>query len=81
MIGVNPAIDSIESVTRIAAALRDLLDRFGIPTCPACSPTSTQMEALNRGAPLDIVFQSIAGTEATNRQFGVTTALLKEAVR
>jgi ethanolamine ammonia-lyase large subunit len=80
LIGVNPAIDSVESVTRIAAALRDLLDRFAIPTCTCVlAHVTTQMEALNRGAPLDIMFQSIAGTEATNRQFGVTAALLKEA--
>src|SRR5208282_1777391 len=54
--------------------------RFGIPmqSCVLAHIT-TQMAALERGAPVDLLFQSIAGTEAANRSFGVNLALLKEA--
>lgn len=80
LIGVNPAMDSVESITRIANAVRELIDKHDIPTCTSVlSHVSTQMEALRKGAPLDILFQSIAGTESTNRQFGINVSMLKEA--
>jgi ethanolamine ammonia-lyase large subunit len=80
LIGVNPAIDSVESVTRIAAAISDTIDRFQIPTCTCVlAHVGTQMKAVRAGARLDIIFQSIAGTEKTNKQFGITAAMLKDA--
>ncbi len=80
VIGVNPATDSLAAV----AALLDMLDRirahYQIPTqiCVLAHVT-TQMQALAKGAPIDLVFQSIAGTEAANTSFGVNLALLDEA--
>jgi ethanolamine ammonia-lyase large subunit len=80
VIGVNPATDSLAAV----AALLEMLDRirahYQIPTqiCVLAHVT-TQMQALARGAPIDLVFQSIAGTEAANTSFGVNLSLLEEA--
>ena len=80
VIGINPATDS----PRTVAALLDLLDRirlgWEIPmqSCVLAHLT-TQLEALRAGAPVDLVFQSIAGTEAANSAFGVTLSLLAEA--
>lgn len=80
VIGVNPASDNVATV----AALLEMLDRirahYRIPTqiCVLAHVT-TQMQALGRGAPVDLMFQSIAGTEAANRSFGVNLALLDEA--
>ncbi len=80
LIGVNPAIDGVESVKRIAVLLTDLIHRFEIPTVTCVlAHISTQMEAVKNGAPLDILFQSIAGNQKTNSQFGVNAAMLKEA--
>jgi ethanolamine ammonia-lyase large subunit len=80
VIGVNPASDDLATIE----ALLRMLDRVRVtleaPTqvCVLAHVT-TQMEALGRGAPVDLVFQSIAGTEAANRAFGVNLALLDEA--
>lgn len=80
LIGINPAIDSVDSVTRIAKATQELIQRHDIPTVNCVlAHISTQMEAVKKGAPLDIVFQSIAGNEKTNRHFGVSIAMLKDA--
>ncbi len=80
LIGVNPAIDGVESVKRIANLLADLVARFEIPTVTCIlAHISTQMEAVKNGAPLDILFQSIAGTQKTNTQFGVNAQMLHEA--
>jgi ethanolamine ammonia-lyase large subunit len=80
VIGVNPAQDSVPSVTAILRMLDELRGRFEIPTqiCVLAHVT-TQMEALRQGAPFDLMFQSIAGTEAANRSFGIDLALLDEA--
>lgn len=80
VIGVNPAADDVagvEALLRMLDRVREMLD---IPTqiCVLAHVTA-QMEALRRGAPVDLVFQSIAGTEAANRSFGVNLALLDEA--
>jgi ethanolamine ammonia-lyase large subunit len=80
VIGINPVTDSPKIVTNLLKMLDDLINRFEIPT-QSCvlAHITTQLKALERGAPLDLVFQSIAGTEATNRSFGVNLALLAEA--
>ncbi|OLP57756.1 ethanolamine ammonia-lyase [Xaviernesmea oryzae] len=80
VIGINPATDNVEACIRLFVMLDDLRQRFDIPT-QSCvlSHVTTSIEAIERGAPLDLVFQSIAGTEAANQGFGVTLALLKEA--
>jgi ethanolamine ammonia-lyase large subunit len=80
LIGINPAIDSEENIIRLGEAISNLIDRFSIPTC-ACvlAHITTQMKALKKGAKVDILFQSLAGTEKANRHFGVNATLLKEA--
>lgn len=80
VIGVNPASDSIDAVITLLEMLDRVIDRYAIPT-QSCVLThvTTQLEAIQRGAPLDLVFQSIAGTEAANASFGIDLALLQEA--
>ena len=79
VIGINPATDSIAAVTALIEMLDGIIARYGIPT-QSCVLThvTTSIEAINRGAPIDLVFQSVAGTEAANKSFGITLALLKE---
>ena len=73
VIGVNPAGDAIENVVALEHALHDLIGAVGAPT-QSCvlAHFTTQLAALERGAPVDLLFQSIGGTEATNAGFGVT---------
>jgi ethanolamine ammonia-lyase large subunit len=80
VIGVNPATDNLGSVESLLLMLDRIRERYEIPTqiCVLAHVT-TQMQALRRGAPIDLVFQSIAGTEAANSSFGVDLALLDEA--
>jgi len=79
VIGVNPASDSVETVGAILRALARLIDTYGVPTQSCClAHISTQLEAMRQGAPVDLLFQSIAGTEAANRSFGVTLQMLRE---
>src|SRR5580700_9275762 len=79
MIGVNPASDSVETVGAILRALARLIDAYGVPTQACClAHITTQLEAMKQGAPVDLLFQSVAGTEAANRSFGVTLQLLRE---
>lgn len=80
VIGVNPATDNIDAVMRVLEMLDTVRDRFAIPT-QSCvlSHVTTTMLAMDRGAPVDLVFQSIGGTEAVNTSFGVSLALLKDA--
>jgi ethanolamine ammonia-lyase large subunit len=80
VIGINPVSDSIRSVVDLLHLVDAARLRFGIPTqsCVLAHVTA-QMEAMRRGAPVDLVFQSIGGTEGTNRSFGVSLALLDEA--
>src|SRR6185503_14485065 len=79
VIGVNPANDDVRSVETLLRTLDRMRETLDIPTqiCVLAHVT-TQMDALRRGAPVDLVFQSIAGTEAANRSFGVNLALLDE---
>ena len=80
VIGVNPASDSVATVEAILHMLDQIRERYEIPTqiCVLAHVT-TQLQALRRGAPVDLVFQSIAGTEAANFSFGVNLRLLDEA--
>lgn len=80
VIGINPATDSVEAVVRLLGMLDSLIARFEIPT-QSCvlAHVTTQLAAIERGAPVDLVFQSIAGTEAANASFGINLKLLQEA--
>jgi ethanolamine ammonia-lyase large subunit len=80
VIGINPATDSPRNVERLLHLLDDIISRHEIPTqsCVLAHVTTT-LELMRRGAPVDLVFQSIAGTEAANRSFGINLALLAEA--
>ena len=79
VIGVNPATESVESVAAILRALDRLIERCEAPTQHCClAHITTQLACLDVGAPIDLLFQSIAGTEAANASFGVTVELLRE---
>jgi ethanolamine ammonia-lyase large subunit len=80
VIGINPAGDNVAVTSRLLRLVDALRQRFRIPvqSCVLAHIT-TQMGALEAGAPVDLLFQSIAGTEAANRSFGVTLSLLDEA--
>ncbi len=80
VIGINPVSDNLESVETLLRLLDHVRESYGIPT-QSCvlSHVTTTMDAMRRGAPVDLVFQSIAGTEAANASFGVNIAMLREA--
>jgi ethanolamine ammonia-lyase large subunit len=79
VIGVNPATDSVETVSAILGALNRLVNAYEIPTQTCClAHITTQLAALDRGVPVDLLFQSVAGTEAANRSFGITLTMLRE---
>jgi ethanolamine ammonia-lyase large subunit len=80
VIGINPASDSVESAITLLRLIDLLRLKYSIPiqSCVLAHVT-TQIEAIRRGAPVDLVFQSIAGTQAANTSFGVNLALLDEA--
>ncbi len=80
VIGINPASDSMAALTTLWQMLDDLIGRFAIPT-QSCVLThvSSQIRAIEMGAPVDLVFQSVAGTEAANAGFGINLAMLREA--
>jgi ethanolamine ammonia-lyase large subunit len=79
VIGVNPVSESVEATESILRALERLIDAYEIPTQACClAHITTQLEAMNRGAPVDLLFQSVAGTEAANASFGVSLAMLRE---
>ena len=80
VIGVNPATDNLETTIRVLELLDAVRDRYAIPT-QSCvlAHVTTSLLAIERGAPVDLVFQSIGGTEGVNRSFGVDLALLAEA--
>jgi ethanolamine ammonia-lyase large subunit len=79
VIGVNPATESVDTVSAILRGLDRLIAAAGVPTqhCVLAHIT-TQLGCLDRGAPVDLLFQSVAGTEAANRSFGIDLALLRE---
>lgn len=80
VIGINPVDDGVESVSRLLHATHNFMREWDIPTqnCILAHVT-TQMKAIEKGAPADLIFQSIAGSEKGNRAFGVTVNILKEA--
>ncbi|MDD3650448.1 ethanolamine ammonia-lyase subunit EutB [Immundisolibacter sp.] len=80
VVGINPAGDSLATMHGLWQMLDELRTRFDIPM-QSCVLThvTTQIKAIEQGAPVDLVFQSIAGTEAANASFGVSLALLREA--
>ncbi|MDR3496500.1 MAG: ethanolamine ammonia-lyase subunit EutB [Ancalomicrobiaceae bacterium] len=80
VVGVNPATDRLEDYIRIVTLLDDIRLKLDAPTQSCClGHVTTAIEAINRGAPVDLVFQSIAGSEKANRGFGVDLKLLDEA--
>ncbi|TGK88294.1 ethanolamine ammonia-lyase subunit EutB [Leptospira bourretii] len=80
VIGINPATDNIPTNIALLEMLDNLIQKYSIPT-QSCilSHVTTSMEVMKRGAPLDLVFQSIGGTEDLNKSFGVSLSLLKES--
>lgn len=79
VIGINPATDNVAQVVSLLHLLDGVIGQYQIPTqsCVLTHVTNT-IEAIRRGAPVDLVFQSVAGTEAANRSFGIDLALLAE---
>lgn len=80
VIGINPSTESLDAVANILSNVKDFMRRYRVPTqnCVLAHLT-TQMKALERGAPIDLMFQSIAGSEKANRNFGISIALLDES--
>lgn len=80
VVGINPASDSLPVLERLNHMMDDIISRFAIPTqsCVLTHVTNT-LALIERGAPVDLVFQSVAGTEAANSGFGINLALLAEA--
>jgi ethanolamine ammonia-lyase large subunit len=80
VLGVNPVEDNIENYTRVMNALVGLIQKYEIPT-QACvlAHVTTQMQALEKGVTVDLVFQSIAGTQKANEAFGISAGMLDEA--
>lgn len=80
VIGINPASDNLEATSRLLHLLNDVIERYQIPTqsCVLAHVTTT-LKAIAQGAPVDLVFQSIAGTQKANDSFGINLDLLQEA--
>jgi ethanolamine ammonia-lyase large subunit len=80
VIGINPVTDSVDTVASLLAMLDEMRVRLEAPiqSCVLAHVTTT-MAAMERGAPVDLVFQSIAGTQSANRAFGISLSLLTEA--
>ncbi|MCQ8119864.1 ethanolamine ammonia-lyase subunit EutB [Methylomonas rosea] len=80
VIGINPATDNLDNVYTLLNLLDEIIVKHQIPT-QSCvlAHVTTSMELMQRGAPVDLVFQSIAGTEAANRSFGIDLAMLQDA--
>jgi ethanolamine ammonia-lyase large subunit len=80
VIGINPVSDNVATVTTLLHLIDHIRRRYEIPT-QSCvlAHLTTQMQAMQQGAPLDLLFQSIGGTEATNTSFGINLALIDEA--
>jgi ethanolamine ammonia-lyase large subunit len=79
-VGINPASDSLSTLSRLWNMMDEVRQHFDIPM-QSCVLThvTTQIQAIASGAPVDLIFQSIAGTEQTNTSFGINLALLREA--
>jgi ethanolamine ammonia-lyase large subunit len=80
VLGINPVDDRTEVVQRLADALQSTRERLDVPTqVSVLAHVTTQMRALAAGAPLDVFFQSVGGTQSANRAFGVDLQVLDEA--
>ena len=80
VIGVNPATDSVAATATLLRMLDDIRARYDIPTQTCVlSHVTTTLRCIEQGAPVDLVFQSIAGTQKANASFGITLGLLAEA--
>lgn len=81
VIGINPATDHLQTTIRLLHLLDSVRDRFAIPTQTCIlSHLTTTIQAIEQGAPVDLAFQSIGGTEGVNASFGVNLALLREGL-
>ncbi|WP_407537020.1 ethanolamine ammonia-lyase subunit EutB (plasmid) [Cetobacterium somerae] len=80
LIGLNPVDDTVDSVVRVLQRFDEIKKKFNIPTqiCVLAHVT-TQMEAIRKGAPTDLIFQSIAGSQKSNEAFGITGDMIEEA--
>ena len=79
VLGVNPATESVDTVANILGALDRLIEHFRIPTQACClAHITTQLACLDRGVPIDLLFQSVAGTQKANASFGISLGLLRE---
>jgi ethanolamine ammonia-lyase large subunit len=80
VIGLNPVVDSIDNVSRVLSKFKDFMIKWDIPTqnCVLAHVT-TQMEVLKRGIPMDLMFQSLAGSQISNDAFGINVKLMDEA--
>lgn len=80
VIGINPATDSIPALMNLYYLVDEIINQYGIPT-QSCILThvTNQIQIIEKGAPVDLIFQSIAGTEKANQSFGINLAILNEA--
>jgi len=80
LIGVNPVTDTVEATVAILERLHDFTRTWSIPTQHCClAHVTTAMEALGKGCPMDVLFQSLAGSEISCNAFGINNAMLLEA--
>ena len=80
LIGVNPVTDTVEATIAVLEQLHEFTRTWGVPTQHCClAHVTTQMEALKRGCPMDVMFQSLAGSEISCNAFGITVAMMEEA--
>lgn len=80
VIGINPVTDSVENTTQMLLSIQEVIDKFNIPTQPCVlAHITTQMEAVRKGAPGGLLFQSISGSEKGLSEFGVSVDLLDDA--
>jgi len=80
VIGLNPVDDSVANATRVLNLFHDFKEKWQVPTqCCVLAHVTTQMEAVRAGAPSDMIFQSIAGSQKGNEAFGVSVSMLQEA--
>jgi len=79
-IGINPASDNLGAIVALLKLVDDIRERYAVPTqsCVLTHVTNT-LRAIGQGAPVDLVFQSVAGSQAANEAFGISLALLDEA--
>ena len=80
VIGINPASDSVAAIETLVHMMAEIIESYAIPT-QSCvlAHVTTQIKAIERGVPIDLVFQSVAGTEAANKSFGINLRVLEEA--